>query len=201
MVRNCSRFSAVGDASRRRRRSARSSASQIGSRMCFSMRAGAMSPGGGIVTVSRAANSAVPNTRRIGWAKLAAVYCVCRASDRESRNPRPARGAPRARRSDASRSDGQPGRGRDEQEDQQPVVGTAAAAIGTIDSQGSASCVGIRAPTSACATGASASITRARAARRPAGRARRSRTSRRSEKRSTSLRLRRGRACAAGRGR
>ena len=35
------------------------------------------SPGGGISTRSRARNTTSPNTRRIGCAKLSAVYCVC----------------------------------------------------------------------------------------------------------------------------
>ena len=41
-----------------------------------SSRAGRMSPGGGMSTCSRARNTIVPNTRRIGCAKLLAVYCV-----------------------------------------------------------------------------------------------------------------------------
>ncbi len=39
-------------------------------------RAGRVSPGGGISTCSRARNTTVPKTRRIGCAKLMAVYCV-----------------------------------------------------------------------------------------------------------------------------
>jgi hypothetical protein len=35
-----------------------------------------MSPGGGISIRSRAWKTSVPNTRRIGWAKLEADYCV-----------------------------------------------------------------------------------------------------------------------------
>src|SRR5260370_40577622 len=35
-----------------------------------------MSPGGGMTTVSCAAKAAAPYTRRSGWAKLEAVYCV-----------------------------------------------------------------------------------------------------------------------------
>jgi len=48
----------------------------IGSCKLTSSRAGRMSPGGGISTCSLARNTSVPNTRRIGWAKLDAVYCV-----------------------------------------------------------------------------------------------------------------------------
>ena len=59
------------------------------------MRAGAMSPGGGIVTVSRARNTRVPNTRRIGWAKLAPEYC---AAGVESEKPQPQAGPRRIAR-------------------------------------------------------------------------------------------------------
>ena len=37
---------------------------------------GPASPGGGMSTCSLARKTSVPNTRRIGWAKLDAVYCV-----------------------------------------------------------------------------------------------------------------------------
>src|ERR1700683_4419723 len=57
------------------------------------MRAGDMSPGGGIVTVSPAPNTRAPNTRRIGCAKLSAVYCV---AGRGSGNPQAQAGARRS---------------------------------------------------------------------------------------------------------
>ena len=39
-------------------------------------RAGRVSPGGGMSTRSEALNTTSPNTRRMGWAKLSAVYWV-----------------------------------------------------------------------------------------------------------------------------
>ena len=39
-------------------------------------RAGRLSPGPGMSTRSEALNTTSPNTRRIGWAKLSAVYWV-----------------------------------------------------------------------------------------------------------------------------
>ena len=44
--------------------------------MPASKRAARIEPGGGISTESCARNTTVPNTRRIGWAKDEAVYCV-----------------------------------------------------------------------------------------------------------------------------
>ena len=35
-----------------------------------------MAPGAGISTCSLARNKSGPNTRRIGWEKLPAVYCI-----------------------------------------------------------------------------------------------------------------------------
>ena len=46
------------------------------SRRWTCIRAGRGSPGGGMWISSRARNTRLPNTRRIGCAKLPAVYCV-----------------------------------------------------------------------------------------------------------------------------
>ena len=65
-------------------------------------RAGRMSPGGGISTCSRARNTTLPNTRRIGWAKLSALYWVDRSWHPDSRSPTPARDAVGRRRGGGS---------------------------------------------------------------------------------------------------
>ena len=73
MVRNCRWFSR-SDARATPAAMGAYNVSHTGSLIDFSIRAGAVSPGSGIVTVSCARNTTVPNTRRIGWAKLPAVY-------------------------------------------------------------------------------------------------------------------------------
>ena len=69
--------------------------SQIRSRSRTVIRAGSRLPGGGISTVSVARKTSVPNTRRIGCAKLPAVYCVAGLA---SGNPQSQAGARRTAR-------------------------------------------------------------------------------------------------------
>ena len=114
--------------------------------------------------------------------------CIaCPAADRESRNPRPARGA-RAREAKrwTSQTVSDHRRG-DEQEHQQPVVGAAAGGDRhDRTATRSASCAGMRAPVSAWVDRRQARRSPRPAGCRRAGRARRSRPSRSSDQRSTS---------------
>src|SRR5690242_5324382 len=75
------------------------SASQIKSCMTTVSRAAFAEPGGGISPSSRAANTTLPKTRRIGWEKLEAVYWIAGFG---SGKPQSQAGA-RRRRSDARR--------------------------------------------------------------------------------------------------
>ena len=126
MVRNCrwlSRSAAKPDRAARPARRCRPRPDRAAARRSAPAR---VSPGGGMSTSSRARNTSVPNTRRIGCAKLPAVYWVERAADRESRSPRPARAARRASAKRWIDVAGERGRERDEQEHEQAVVGAAA---------------------------------------------------------------------------
>ena len=200
MVRNCRRLSRVGGeadaAGDRRVERVPDEVAQLDRRAAPA----AASPGGGISTCSRARKTSVPKTRRIGCAKLPAVYCVAGLG---SGKPQSQAGARRSAR-EARRWIGE-GRERrrdgDEDEDQQPIVG--AAALGDRHDREPRR----RRPAPACGrrpapatTGASASMTRP--GRMPASEAERgeARTSRRARSGRPRAPLRPP-ACAAGRGR
>ena len=151
--------------------------------------------------LSRAPKTTVPNTRRIGWAKLPAVYCVrglgsgkpqSQAGAAAHRVARPKRWMTQRR---------EPGRARDEQEDQQAVIGAAALGDRHDRQPGHARSAPACARRPArCVTGASASITSPGSM--PASRQSAARTTMAaSEKRSVSARLGRRWRARAGRGR
>ena len=168
--------------------------------MLCSMLAARMSPGGGMSTASRARNTTVPNTRRIGWAKLAAEYWRGRRRIGKAaipgRRPAHAREPKRWTTNAVSAM-----RSRDEQEHQQSVIGTAAGRDRRDGQPGvDPSCTGMRAPVSAWATGASVSITTP--GNIPASRHSSANSGHGGERPAIDLpRLRRPCRCAAGRGR
>ena len=109
----------VADAARRCRPRRGRAASTVKPRRPRRRRAAACRP------CSRAWNTTVPNTRRIGWAKLSAVYCVAGlGSGKPQSQAGPRRTAREAKR--WMTLDRQQRRDRDEDEDEQAVVGAAA---------------------------------------------------------------------------
>ena len=78
-------------------------------------------------TSSRARNTTVPNTRRIGWAKLPAVYWVAGLGSGKPQS-QARRAAQRARGEAVDDHRAEAGGEGDEEEEQQPVVGAAGSA-------------------------------------------------------------------------
>src|SRR5258708_35395217 len=121
-------------------------------------RAGLISPGGGISTWSRAWNTSVPNTRRIGCAKLPAEYCAAGVG---SEKPQPQAGARRSAReakrwmTDAAIV----AENAMNSITSNPLYELRLSAIGTIESQGSLAWIGMRPPRISSVIGESAAIT------------------------------------------
>ena len=164
-------------------------------------RAGRVSPGGGISTVlARAEHDRAEHAAdRLGEARRRCIASP--GSDRDSRNPRPARGAARRRRGDGSRRRRAMPEIGDEHEDQQAVVG--AAAFGDrhdrepVRRRSAPACARRRA---LCTTGASASMNEA--GQDAGDQAERREDEHRGEREAVGLlRAARRPACAAGRGR
>ena len=126
--------------------------------MLCMMLAARLSPGAGMSTVSLAWNRTVPNTRRSGWAKLPAEYWLAGVgSGKPQSQPAPARTAREAKRCTTPIVSSIEAAMKAEH--QQAVVGAAAGLDRAMVSHTSPSCIGMRAPVSACATGAMLSIT------------------------------------------
>src|SRR5258708_32007665 len=122
-------------------------------------RAGAISAGAGISTLSGAPSSDAPNTRRIGWAKLPAVYWVIGLG---SGAPQSQAGARRtvweANRWVAIAHN--PAEAVMNASTRRPLYELLVSAIGTIESHAWPSWAGLRPPPVAWAAGARASTTR-----------------------------------------
>src|SRR5258708_732448 len=131
----------------------------IGSWITPVNRAGAISPGAGIAPPARAPSSDAPTTRRIGWAKLLAVYWVIGLG---SGAPQSQAGARRtaweANRWMAIAHS--PAEAVMNASTKRPLYELLVSAIGTIESHAWPSWAGMRPPTVAWAAGARASMTR-----------------------------------------